>query len=88
MKHLDITLTGRVQGVSLRRQIRELAEELGLRGYVRNLRSGEVSIEVEGEDGALKQFIEELEASPGLSAVKGVEVAEAKIKGYRDFQAF
>jgi len=48
-KHVNITVKGRVQGVGFRYSAMEAAEELGIKGFVRNMPDGSVYIEAEGE---------------------------------------
>ncbi|KKT78013.1 MAG: Acylphosphatase [Candidatus Giovannonibacteria bacterium GW2011_GWC2_44_8] len=88
MKHLDIILSGRVQGVGLRYQAKETADKLGLYGCARNLNDGGVFIEAEGNKSSLNQFLEWLKSSPGISKIKESEISESKIKGYREFQIY
>ncbi len=49
---------GLVQGVNFRAYCRERAESLGIRGYVRNLRDGNVEAVLEGERGLVEECIE------------------------------
>ena len=49
MEHVTLTISGKVQGVFFRDSTKKLAEELGIRGYVKNLPDGTVKIEAEGE---------------------------------------
>ena len=51
---------GRVQGVGFRFTTQRIAEENNLCGFVRNLFSGEVEVEVEGERNYIENFLEEL----------------------------
>ena len=53
---LHAIVSGRVQGVGFRYWVKEEAEALGLKGWVRNLRDGSVEVEAEGEEDALFQF--------------------------------
>lgn len=87
-KHFEIHLSGKVQGIGLRYSAKEEADKLGIYGYARNLRDGSVVIEVEGQDSSIDQFMKWLKFSPGLSEVKGFEINESEIKGYREFQVF
>ncbi len=88
MKHLSITLTGKVQRIGMRYKIMEYAELNNLRGYTRNLRDGNVYIEVEGDGPVIDKFLEWLKSSPGLSEVKNLETTEGTIRHFRDFQVF
>lgn len=88
MKHLDISLSGKVQRIGLRYQITQAAESYGIHGYARNLRDGSVFIEAEGSDEDLEAFVSWLQSSPGLSQIKACEVKEGDLKGFKDFQKF
>ncbi len=54
MKRIRILVTGRVQGVFFRVYTRNLANDLSIGGYVRNLRDGRVEIVAEGSEDSLK----------------------------------
>ena len=61
MEHLArarVLVTGRVQGVWFRASTRETAIELGLRGWVRNLPSGQVEAVFEGPRESVEQALE------------------------------
>jgi acylphosphatase len=53
-----VVFRGRVQGVYFRAHCHEKAGELGLRGYVRNVRDGSVEAVFEGERTAVEECIE------------------------------
>ncbi len=53
-----VVFRGRVQGVYFRAHCQEKAEELGLRGYVQNLRDGGVEAVFEGERSLIEACIE------------------------------
>ncbi len=53
-----VVFRGRVQGVYFRSHCQEKAEELGLRGYVRNLRDGNVEAVFEGDKALIEACIE------------------------------
>lgn len=72
---LSVTVYGRVQGVSFRCFVRNVARELGLNGYVCNLASGDaVEIKAEGEKSQLDRLLEQLRAGPPGALVRKVEV--------------
>ena len=61
-QRLKAVVRGAVQGVGFRPFVYRLATELGLAGWVKNSAQG-VFIEVEGERGALDQFMLRFEKS-------------------------
>ena len=68
---------GRVQGVGYRYFALETAERLGIKGYARNLSSGEVEVHAEADEGVLERFKLELERGPRMARV--TEVAESDV---------
>ncbi len=65
-------VAGRVQGVGYRYFVQEIAEEMGLRGYVRNLRDGRVEVLAFGSGEKLRGLRHELEKGPMMSRVTEV----------------
>lgn len=74
MKRLRAVVTGRVQGVGFRANTQAQAQRLGLAGWVRNLASGGVELEAEGEDQAVDRLLAFLRAGPRLARVDAVDV--------------
>ena len=66
------TVQGRVQGVFFRAFVEEHAQQLGLRGYVRNLPSGTVEVVAEGEQERVERLVEYLRVGPPGARVKRV----------------
>ena len=56
MPAVHMIAKGRVQGVGFRASAQQKAAELGIRGWVKNQPDGDVEIEAEGQEKALKQF--------------------------------
>ena len=56
MKRVRIFITGRVQGVFFRAYTRDIARQLAICGYVRNLRDGRVEIVAEGTEDSLRKI--------------------------------
>jgi acylphosphatase len=58
MSRARVVFRGHVQGVYFRANCRRKAEELGLRGFVRNLRDGAVEAVFEGDRAAIEECVE------------------------------
>lgn len=74
MKTLHAILSGRVQGVGFRFFVEAIGNRLGLKGWVRNLRSGQVEVLATGEEEDLQRFLADLKRGPALSHVSEVEI--------------
>lgn len=70
-------ITGRVQGVYYRAWSRGVANELGLRGTVRNRTDGSVEVRVMGTPGAVTNFEARLWEGPTAASVESVEPLES-----------
>ncbi len=86
MKHLNITVHGKVQGVNFRHYTREQAIELGVRGFVENRNDGTVYIEAEGNESQLEAFAEWCKKGPSRAAVTNIEKSDDAVKGYASFE--
>jgi acylphosphatase len=86
MKHLDITVKGKVQGVSYRASTKAVADQLGVRGTIRNEANDDVVIEAEGEPAMLEMFLDWVNEGPQDAEVSAVESNEGELKNYRNFE--
>jgi acylphosphatase len=59
-KQIHVYYSGRVQGIGFRFTVERVANDLGGVGWVRNLRDGKVEVVAEGEEGALKDFLDKV----------------------------
>ena len=85
-KLAKISVCGVVQGVGFRPFIYRLAHEHNLKGWVRNT-SGNVEIEVEGDDETFDNFLADLEAkAPPMAHIERVEATFYPVKGYTEFE--
>ncbi|MGN6179873.1 MAG: acylphosphatase [Mucilaginibacter sp.] len=85
-KHLDITVRGKVQGVFYRASTKAVADQLGVRGTVKNLDNGDVAIEAEADSFTLEMFVEWCGEGPENADVTSVESNEGELKNYRNFE--
>jgi len=77
---------GVVQGVGFRPFVYRLAQEHNLKGWVRNT-SGDVEIEVEGDEETVGSFLSDLKTeAPPMARIENVEVTFYPTKGYTEFQ--
>ena len=81
----SIRVAGKVQGVFYRASAKEKADELGLKGYVKNEVTGNVYIEARGEEAVLREFVEWCRKGPQHAKVVSVDVAEIQGGDYRAF---
>jgi acylphosphatase len=84
-KHISIKVNGRVQGVFFRASTREIADKLGLKGFVRNEPDGGVYIEAEGDESKLVEFTAWCRHGPRLAQVDSIEINESNWEGFNDF---
>ncbi|ACB07123.1 acylphosphatase [Candidatus Korarchaeum cryptofilum] len=81
-----LRIYGRVQGVFFRSTMREVALELGVNGWVRNMPDGSVEAVVEGEREKVEELIKWAHRGPPLAKVERVEVRWESYRG--DWEGF
>ncbi|MFD2564398.1 acylphosphatase [Aquimarina rubra] len=86
LKHYNISVKGKVQGVWYRKSTWEKAMELGVKGTVKNQFDGSVYIEAEGEENQLKVFIEWCAKGPEFAEVSDISFEEADPSFYQYFE--
>lgn len=81
----SIKVTGRVQGVGFRFYTRKTALELGISGFVKNMRDGSVYVEAEGEPDRMETFIEWVRKGPEWAHVDDISLQEKPEDGFEGF---
>jgi DNA ligase D-like protein (predicted 3'-phosphoesterase) len=78
-------LAGTVQGVGFREAARRRADQLGVRGWVRNADDGTLAVHAEGPSAAVDALIAFLHDGPRGAAVADVEVQDVRVEGHEQF---
>lgn len=86
MKHLNIRIYGKVQGVFFRASTKAVADQLSIKGIIRNEKDGTVYIEAEGDDFSIESFLEWCNEGPLQCKVDKVDTVQAELKSYRNFE--
>jgi acylphosphatase len=81
---LNLTVSGRVQGVGFRYFAVHRARAHGIAGWVRNRYDGKVEIEAEGPREALELFLTDIRNGPPASHVTHVSEEWQEIPGRRN----
>ena len=81
MERVHLFVTGRVQGVWYRASTHREAGELGLSGWVRNLRDGRVEIVAEGARESLDTLVRWSRHGPPSAQVEDVRVRWGEASG-------
>lgn len=74
LKKVNIKIYGRIQGVFFRQQSKEQAKKFNLFGFAKNEKDGSVTIELEGEDNDILEFIKWAKKGPELAEVKDIKI--------------
>ncbi|HET6228316.1 MAG TPA: acylphosphatase [Bacteroidia bacterium] len=85
MKHIKITVSGKVQGVFFRAHTQEEAQRLKLKGFVRNEPNGDVYIEAEGDELVLNQLVKWCQTGPPKASVTDVKVKDGDVQLFSEF---
>ena len=88
LKQAKITVTGLVQGVNFRYDAAKQADKLGLKGYAKNLETGnQVEIVIQDDEEGVSDFIKWCKSGTVYSRIENVEVLwEKPKKEYKDFE--
>ena len=85
MRRIRAIVSGRVQGVSYRASTAAKARQLGLVGWVRNLRDGSVELEAEGRAEVVAALLTWCHQGPPAARVDSVAVEELPPSGGASF---
>ena len=87
MKKMHAYVSGKVQGVFFRANAADMANRLGVRGWIRNLNNGKVEVLAEGSQDKLNELLKWLRRGPIWANVQAVnhEFSDTEQEDYRNF---
>ncbi len=85
-KAVKITIHGLVQGVFFRNFIKESADSLNVKGFVRNLDNGKVEICAEGDIDNVDKLHEMCKQGPKFAKIKEISIEEIKFQDFKEFK--
>lgn len=86
MKHLNIRIKGRVQGVGFRYSALKAAQSFDICGFVRNEPDESVYIEAEGNELNIELFLDWCCREPGFGRVDEIVKNESGLRGFKEFR--
>jgi len=86
MKRVHIFISGTVQGVFFRSNIKKIANKLNLKGFVKNLPNGKVEAVFEGKEENINEILKFCKKGPSGAKIKKIEVKEEKVSN--EFSSF
>lgn len=86
-QRIHVFYSGRVQGVGFRMTAEEVAHQLGVSGWVKNLRDGRVELVAEAEEAVLRRFLDAVHTGPMKNFIRQVEVSWSEaLDAFDDFE--
>jgi acylphosphatase len=79
-----VLISGQVQGVGFRYFATSTARDFPVAGYVRNLDTGDVEVEVEGQKSVVSKFLMALKQGPRWGRVDRFQIEWKKHEGLYD----
>ncbi len=86
MKTIRLIIKGKVQGVFFRATAKDIADELGVKGWVRNLPDRNVEIRATAAEALLQKFIDWCKQGPQKARVDDVIVEELVLEEFNSFR--
>ena len=86
MPTVHLIIKGRVQGVFYRATAKDVADEIGVTGWVKNTEEGNVEILATGSDTQLRKLIDWCRIGPKKAVVTEVEISENKEENFKSFE--
>ena len=86
MKTIRLTIKGKVQGVFYRATAKDIADQLGIKGWVKNLPDRNVEIRATASEEFLQKFIDWSKKGPPKAKVDEVIVEELSLEEFNGFR--
>ena len=81
---VHLFISGAVQGVFFRDSAKQVAQSMGITGYVRNMQDGRVELVAEGEKDSIDRLVQWCRKGPPSAIVVSVNIENEHYKGEFD----
>lgn len=85
MPTVHLVISGKVQGVFFRATAKDVADEIGITGWVKNTEQGDVEIKATGSHDQLRKFIEWCKVGPRRAIVTNLAVTNIDEEHFKKF---
>ena len=85
MKTVHLLIKGKVQGVFFRATAKEVADKIGVKGWIKNTDEGDVEAVVTGSGQQLQEFVSWCKQGPRRADVSEVISTEQEETRFKDF---
>ena len=75
-----LVIFGKVQGCGFRRRICDMAEQVGVAGWVWNNQNGSVTAEMQGTEEQIKKTLELVENSSSLIKIREIDIVDIPVE--------
>ena len=75
-----LIISGKVQGCGFRRRIRDMADQVGVAGWVWNNQNGSVTVEMQGTEEQIKKTLELVENSSELIKIRKIDTVDIPVE--------
>ena len=86
MKTVRLIIKGKVQGVFYRATAKDIADELGIKGWIKNLPDKNVEVTATASEDSLQKFIDWCKQGPPKARVDDVIIHEPDLQHFNDFR--
>ncbi len=86
IRHMKVTVKGKVQGVFFRTSAQAFASKLNLNGFVRNNHNGDVYLEAEGREEDIQKLVDWCAIGSAKAEVDEVLVFPGDLKHFTTFE--
>jgi acylphosphatase len=86
MPTVHLIIEGKVQGVFFRATAKDIADEIGITGWVKNTEEGNVEIMASANDEQLQNFIAWCKVGPRRAIVTNIKVTNTEDGNFKSFE--
>ena len=86
MKTIRLIIKGKVQGVFYRATAKDIADELDVKGWIRNLPDKNVEVTATATEDSLQKFMDWCKKGPPKAIVDEVIIHELNLQHFNDFR--